>query len=180
MFQIDVIQQGERQSFFLAGFSSLFPFLSFKCRNCCQLQEEHWSSQDTIAVKSTRPVLFLSSLSFFFLFLFFFSTVQQGGGCLYSRYARSDSLITRWPSKKEKRKILFLSSFVRFFPQIPFILSLRAISPSLVVSWVIHPVSSQSAESGTKCIVVVVVAVVGRRRWIILMRYILYGLEYME
>jgi hypothetical protein len=27
---------------------------------------------------------------------------------------------------------------------------------------------------------VVVVAVVGRRRWIILMRYILYGLEYME
>jgi hypothetical protein len=99
---------------------------------------------------------------------------------MYSRYARSDSLITRWPSKKEKRKILFLSSFVRFFPQIPFILSLRAISPSLVVSWVIHPVSSQSAESGTKCIVVVVVAVVGRRRRIILMRYILYGLEYME
>ncbi len=137
-------------------------------------QPRHYSSQ----VDKARLVSFISL--FFFLFLFFFSTVQQGGGCMYSRYARSDSLITRWPSKKEKRKILFLSSFVRFFPQIPFILSLRAISPSLVVSWVIHPVSSQSAESGTKCIVVVVVAVVGRRRWIILMRYILYGLEYME
>ena len=137
-------------------------------------QPRHYSSQ----VDKARLVSFISL--FFFLFLFFFSTVQQGGGCMYSRYARSDSLITRWPSKKEKRKILFLSSFVRFSPQIPFILSLRAISPSLVVSWVIHPVSSQSAESGTKCIVVVVVAVVGRRRWIILMRYILYGLEYME
>jgi hypothetical protein len=121
-------------------------------------QPRHYSSQ----VDKARLVSFISL--FFFLFLFFFSTVQQGGGCMYSRYARSDSLITRWPSKKEKRKILFLSSFVRFFPQIPFILSLRAISPSLVVSWVIHPVSSQSAESGTKCIVVVVVAVVGRRR----------------
>ena len=111
MFQIDVIQQGERQSFSLAGFSSLFTFLSFECRNCCQLQEEHWSSQDTIAVKSTRPVLFLSSLSFFSI-SFFFSTAQQGGGCMYSPCARSDSLITRWPSKKEKRKILSFSFFL--------------------------------------------------------------------
>lgn len=179
MFQIDVIQQGERQSFSLAGFSSLFPFLYFKCRNCCQLQEEHWSSQDTIAVKSTRPVLFLSSLSFFSISFFFLDC--PAGRRVHVFSVRSFRFADHTVAIKERKKENSLSFFfVRFFPQIPFILSLRAISPSLVVSWVIHPVSSQSAESGTKCIVVVVVAVVGRRRWIILMRYILYGLEYME
>ena len=139
-------------------------------------QPRHYSSQ----VDKARLVSFISL--FFFYFFFFSRLPSRAEGAFILR-----ALVQiRWShgghqrKKKGKFSLSLSFFFVRFFPQIPFILSLRAISPSLVVSWVIHPVSSQSAESGTKCIVVVVVAVVGRRRWIILMRYILYGLEYME
>lgn len=78
---------------------------------------------------------------------------------MYSRYARSDSLITRWPSKKEKRKILFLSSssdsslrFPLFYllgPSLP--LSCRLLGNSsglLSVSRVGHKVHSSGGSGG--------------------------------